>query len=371
MRVLLLAGTRPEAIKIIPVYKTLKKDSRFSVILCNVGQHLEMIEQVFKDFDVVPEEKLSVMEKGQSLAKLSSKLFSDIETLYDKIQPDVVLVQGDTTTVLIASIVAYYKKIKIGHIEAGLRSSNLLSPHPEEGNRRMVSSVANFHFAPTQRAKCNLLRENIKEENIAVTGNTVIDSVIEQAKSLNENRDKLDQKTQDFLNSGMKMILVTSHRRENLQGGLTHMCEALLRLLDQFSDLFFVIPVHLNPLVRKEIFSKLGSAERIVLLDTLPYKLFLSYLKSCFLVLTDSGGIQEEAPVFDKPVLIMRDTTERQEGVEAGVALLIGTEIDSICTQTSLLLRNSNEYLRMARSKNPFGDGLASERIRDFLLEKR
>ncbi|MFV0422650.1 non-hydrolyzing UDP-N-acetylglucosamine 2-epimerase [Oleidesulfovibrio sp.] len=368
MRILIFAGTRPEAIKVAPVVIALREHLEFDVRLVSSGQHHEMLYQAFADFGLVPDIDLKVMRPGQTLASLSSRLFESIDALLGQEMPDCILVQGDTTTVMIASLCAFYRGIKVGHIEAGLRSFQLDAPFPEELNRRVAGIVADLHFAPTETARSNLLREHAAEDRILVTGNTVIDALFWMLQHGGSNSDLLPEDVLHNLSEGKRLILVTGHRRENFGKGFEAICRALSEIVAQHEDVFVVYPVHLNPNVKAPVTQELEKTERIILIEPLQYKSFIALMNAASIILTDSGGVQEEGPALGKPVLVMRDVTERPEGVVAGTAKLVGTNTENIVEEVGKLLIDSTYYDRMAKAVNPYGDGLASQRIRDALL---
>lgn len=368
MRVMVMAGTRPEAIKVAPVVRELRKHNNIETVLCNTGQHKEMIKQALDDFHLEPDLDLHVMRDGQTLASLSSRLFEQIDNIFQEWKPDWVLAQGDTTTVMVSAMCAFYKDIRLGHIEAGLRSFNKWAPFPEEVNRQIVSKVADLHFAPTKMAYANLIREGVDADDVIVTGNTVIDALLWIKKEIEENDQLLDPRVREARRQNKRIILVTGHRRENQGDGFVEICGAVKTLADKYEDVLFVFPVHLNPRVRETVFGTLGGHPRIVLSDPFSYKPFIANLLVSHFALTDSGGVQEEAPALGKPVLVMRDVTERPEGVKAGVSKLVGAHADLIVHHASLLLDNDAAYQSMAHAENPYGDGHASERIVNALL---
>ena len=363
MKVLVMAGTRPEAIKVAPVIRELRKHPGIRFVLCNSGQHREMIVQAFSDFGITPDRDLDVMQPGQSLAALSSRLFEKVDEALAEEKPDWVLVQGDTTTVMVSALCAFYRDIRIGHIEAGLRSFNKWAPFPEEVNREIVSRVADLHFAPTPRAYANLIKEGVAQENILVTGNTVIDALQWIKQEVSGKDDLLDPRVLSARESGKRMVLVTGHRRENQGQGFIEICTAIRELADEYHDVVFLYPVHLNPRVQEPVNAILGEHPRIILTTPFSYKPFIAHLNASYFVLTDSGGIQEEAPALGKPVLVMREVTERQEGIEARVAKLVGPHADAIKRHVALLLDSKEAYESMATAENPYGDGRAAERI--------
>lgn len=368
MKVMVMAGTRPEAIKVAPVVRELQGHDELKTVLCNTGQHREMIRQSFDDFGIQPNLYLDVMQSGQTLASLSSRLFEKVDQVLEEQKPDWVLVQGDTTTVMVSAICAFYRDIRVGHIEAGLRSFDKWAPFPEEVNRQMVSKVADLHFAPTKMAYANLIREGVDPEDALVTGNTVIDALRWIQDEIKNRQNLLDTRVLQALEQGHKIILVTGHRRENLGNGFIEICNAVRQLADIYTDVTFVYPVHLNPQVQKTVTEILGNHPRIILTKPFSYKPFIAHLNAAYFVLTDSGGIQEEAPALGKPVLVMRDVTERPEGVKAGVSKLVGPHAEAIVSHASKLLDDQKAYYNMAHTENPYGDGYASKRIVDALL---
>lgn len=373
LRALFVFGTRPEAIKLAPLYLALAEDPRFEARLCVTGQHREMLDQVLALFGMIPDYDLSVMRDGQGLMELGSSILAGMEGVIRDCEPDVLLVHGDTTTTLLGALAGYYARIPIAHVEAGLRSGDPYSPWPEEGNRRAVGSLAKFHFAPTPGARDNLLREGIGGSDVFVTGNTVIDALLEVRSRIASNVEiqrNLDARFA-FLSGYEKLVLVTGHRRENFGPGFEGICRGIARIAAEFPRVGVVYPVHLNPSVRKPVMSTLAGKSNIHLIEPLDYAAFVRLMDKCALVLTDSGGIQEEAPSLGKPVLVMRDTTERPEALQAGTAKLVGTDEQRIAEAVGLLLTDEKEFSRMSHGANPYGDGLASIRIRDVLLSMR
>ena len=369
-KVVVMVGTRPEAIKMAPVYLELKKYPQdFQPILVSTGQHKEMLQQALMDFGVSPDIDLHIMTQNQTLSGMSAKLFGSVDSLFSDLQPDIVLVQGDTTTVMVASLCAFYHKIPVGHVEAGLRSHNINLPFPEELNRRVTGIVANWHFAPTELSAENLIREGISSENICVSGNTVIDSLLFMQKKVNANPPQLPFELEQIIKENRRIILVTGHRRESVGHGFVNMCEAIKELTARFPEDRIVYPVHLNPQVRETVFSYLKNVPGVILTDPLPYRPFVYLMDKSYLILTDSGGIQEEGPSIGKPVLIMRDVTERPEGVKAGVNFLVGTDKTSIYDCASSFLIDSLKYREVQKIVSPFGDGFAASRIVKFLLQ--
>lgn len=371
--ILAVVGTRPEVVKMAPVIHALREDEAFSLMVCVTGQHREMLDQALEAFSIIPDYDLNLMKPGQDLAHLTSSALEAIRGLMMNNRPDAVLVHGDTTTTLATAMASFYSHIPVGHVEAGLRTYNLQAPYPEEFNRQVISKIARWHFAPTERSARNLVAEGIGREAITLTGNTVIDSlewmlgIIDSDPLLKRGiLEKLDEML-PFLWRSTRFVLVTGHRRENLGDGFLEICEALRALSGTFPSVHFVYPVHLNPRVRGPVFSLLGGLPNVQLLEPLDYNSFLYLLKHCHLVLTDSGGIQEEAPSMGKPVLVMRDVTERPEGVEAGTAELVGSQRAKIVSSVSRLLSDQSHYEKMSRAHNPFGDGAATERIMQVL----
>ncbi len=368
MKIIVMAGTRPEAIKVAPVMRELRKHPDLTTLLCNTGQHREMIHQALEDFDITPDIFLDVMQPSQTLSLLTARLFQKIDGILAEHKPDWILVQGDTTTVMASAMAAFYRNIRIGHIEAGLRSFNRWAPFPEEVNRQIVSKVADLHFAPTKQAYANLIREGVDPDDVFVTGNTVIDALQWMREKIKDQPHLLHERVLEAKQKGMRVVLVTGHRRENFGEGFLAICHAVRRLADKYEDTMFIYPVHLNPNVQEPVVEILGGHPRIILAAPFSYKHFIAHLDTAYFVLTDSGGIQEEAPALGKPVLVMRDVTERPEGVKAGVAKLVGAHEDLIIRHASLLLDNEEAYRAMAKAENPYGDGKASQRIVNALL---
>jgi len=375
--VLIVFGTRPEAIKMVPVVREFKKHGKsFNTAVCVTGQHREMLDQVLKIFEIKPDFDLNIMKAGQDLHDITSRVILGMRDVLEKFNPDVVLVHGDTTTSCITALSAFYKQIPVAHVEAGLRTNNIYSPWPEEVNRQLTARIATFNFPPTELSKQNLLRENVEEEKICVTGNTVIDVL----HLVLEKIDK-DKKMQKEMNNEIKLllgtsfnfetdrfILITGHRRENFGKGFLDICEAIKILAKKYSNVHFVYPVHLNPNVQKPVYELLGGRDNIHLIEPQEYLNFVFLMSKSYLVLTDSGGIQEEAPGLGKPVLVMRDSTERPEAVEAGTVKLVGTHKKLIVDEISKLLEDQVYFNKMAKANNPYGDGNASKRIVTHLL---
>jgi len=361
-------GTRPEAIKMAPVIAALKASADLKPLVINAGQHREMIQQVIDLFGVTVDHELEVMRLNQTLAGLTSRLVEKIDRVLAYVQPDMVLVQGDTTTVLCAALTSFYQRIPVGHVEAGLRTGNMRSPFPEEANRRLVSPLADLHFAPTSASRQALLDEKIPADSIFVTGNTVVDALFIELRRQEQPavKDELHGRLANLVGQDWaerESILVTGHRRENLGDGFEQICSALAELSQRFPEMLIVYPVHLNPNVKTIVHERLGSTKNIRLIEPQPYAEFVALASASKLILTDSGGVQEEAPSLGKPVLVMRDTTERPEGVEAGTVRLVGANAERIIAEASELLTDDEAYLAMANVANPYGDGQAATRI--------
>lgn len=369
-KVLLVFGTRPEAIKMAPLVKTLQAQPAFDVKVCVTAQHRQMLDQVLKLFDIEPDFDLNLMKPGQDLYDITSGVLMGLKPVLTRWRPDAVLVHGDTSTTLAATLAAFYQRIPVGHIEAGLRTGNLYSPWPEEANRKLTSSLAQWHFAPTATSRSNLLKENIQADAIHVTGNTVIDALLQVREKILTDTFMQQQFEKDFgfLDRRRRLVLVTGHRRENFGQGFEHICQALARIASSQDKVEVVYPVHLNPQVQEPVRRLLGGMRNVHLIEPLDYLPFVYLMDRSTLILTDSGGIQEEAPSLGKPVLVMRDTTERPEAVEAGTVRLVGTNADEIARQAGLLLSNNEAYEAMAFAHNPYGDGFACERIARTLL---
>lgn len=373
MKVLTVFGTRPEAIKMAPLALQLAKDERFEAKVCVTAQHREMLDQVLSLFELKPDYDLNIMKPGQDLTDVTTAILQGLKTVLNDFKPDMVLVHGDTATTFAASLAAYYQQIPVGHVEAGLRTGNLYSPWPEEGNRKLTGAIAALHFAPTEASRQNLLREGIAESSIAITGNTVIDALLQVIAKL-ENDAPLKQQFQtqfDFLDPNKKLILVTGHRRESFGGGFERICQALAQTAQKHPEVQIVYPVHLNPNVQEPVKRLLGQNSNIHLIEPQDYLPFVYLMNQAHIILTDSGGIQEEAPSLGKPVLVMRDTTERPEAVEAGTVKLVGTSVEKITQELNILLTDNEAYSSMSHAHNPYGDGKACERIRDALIEKQ
>ncbi|GIT98468.1 non-hydrolyzing UDP-N-acetylglucosamine 2-epimerase [Sulfurovum sp. TSL1] len=371
-KVLLVFGTRPEAIKMAPLVKKLEKETSIQSKVCVTAQHREMLDQVLDMFDIKPDYDLNIMKPEQDLFDVTSNVLLGMKDVLADFNPDIVLVHGDTTTTSASSLAAFYNKIKVGHVEAGLRTGNIYSPWPEEANRQITGVLANYHFAPTTTSQKNLLNENKNEDSIIVTGNTVIDALFLALDKI-ENNPQLKNKiiasinSQYQLNDTKKLILVTGHRRENFGQGFINICEALKILALNNPDADIVYPVHLNPNVQKPVKEILSDVSNVFLIDPLHYESFIYMMNKSYFIITDSGGVQEEAPSLGKPVLVMRDTTERPEAIEAGTVKLVGTHSQTIIDEAQKLLDDENEYERMSKAHNPYGDGKACERIVDFI----
>ena len=367
MKVLTVFGTRPEAIKMAPVVKELEKRKNIESVVAVTGQHREMLDQVLKIFDIKPDYDLNIFKPGQSLTEITVNSILGLEKVIVETKPDVLLIQGDTTTVFSGALAAFYQKVKIGHVEAGLRSGNLYSPYPEEANRKLTGVLANFHFAPTEGNRQNLLREGYDDENIFITGNTVIDALKYSVRDNYEFEEDLLNKI-DYKNR--KVVLLTSHRRENIGRPMENIFRAVRDIVHEFDDVEVVFPVHLNPKVREIAKKYFENEERIHMIEPLDYLPFSNLMSKVYLVVTDSGGVQEEAPALGKPVLVVREETERMEGVTANTARLVGTEYESVYNNFRELITDRNVYEKMAHAVNPYGDGTAAEKIIDILEEK-
>ena len=368
-KVFLVFGTRPEAIKMAPLVALLKNDSRFEYKICVTGQHREMLDQVLRLFSITPDYDLDIMRPGQGLTSITSLIMNGLNSIFEDYKPDYVLVHGDTTTTRAATLASYYNRIKVGHVEAGLRTGNIYSPWPEEGNRKVTGALANIHFAPTSTSKANLLAENVSDNAIHIVGNTVIDSLF-LVKNIIRDDETLDAtlNTQmPFLNYGKKIVLITGHRRENFGDGFENICNAIVDVSKEFEDVLFIYPVHLNPQVQGPVKRILNTVKNVLLIDPLDYLPFIYLMDKSYLILTDSGGIQEEAPSLGKPVLVMRETTERPEAVSAGTVKLVGTDKKTIYLNIKALLSDRIIYEKMSKAHNPYGDGKAAKRILDIL----
>jgi len=364
IKVMSIFGTRPEAIKMAPLVKELESRKEIESIVCVTAQHREMLDQVLETFKIKPDYDLNIMKQGQTLGDVTTRDIKGLEEAIKECTPDIVLVHGDTTTTFAGALAAFYNQVAIGHVEAGLRTYDKYSPFPEEMNRQMVDCMTDMYFAPTELSKNNLLKENIKEEKIYITGNTVIDAM---STTVSEDYTHPELK---WIENNERMILLTAHRRENLGAPMKRIFKAIRRIVDEFEDVKVIYPIHMNPKVRevaKEIFNK---CDKVKLIEPLEVFDFHNYQNKSHIILTDSGGIQEEAPSLGKPVLVLRDTTERPEGIEAGTLKLVGTDEEIIYQETKKLLTNKEEYEKMSKASNPYGDGFASKRIVDAIIER-
>ncbi len=365
-KVLIVFGTRPEAIKMASVVKAFQNDGDFDAKVCVTAQHREMLDQVLNFFNITPDYDLDLMKPNQNLYSLTGDIVMGMKPILEEYNPDYVLVHGDTTTSTVAALAAFYSGAKVGHVEAGLRTYNKLSPFPEELNRQLTGRIADFHFAPTVKSKENLLLENVPEESIVITGNTVIDALLESVEVVNSLKDNSIEELKQKIDTDKRLILVTGHRRENHGQGFLNICEALNEIA-QKDNVQIIYPVHLNPNVQKPVYSILGDNSNIYLIAPLPYEAFVWLMDKSYLIITDSGGVQEEAPSLGKPVLVMRETTERPEAVEAGTVVLVGTDKEKIVSEAEHLLNDENHYNEMSGLHNPYGDGKAARRIVEFL----
>ncbi len=382
-KIMLIFGTRPEAIKMAPLVKEFQKHpEEFETIVCVTGQHRQMLDQVLDIFDIQPDYDLNIMKQGQDLTDVTARVLTGMRDVFGRVKPDVALVHGDTTTSTAAALAAFYQQIPVGHVEAGLRTHNIYSPWPEEMNRQITGRIATFNFAPTPLSRQNLIQENVSDDKITVTGNTVIDAlywVVDKIKNDMDLNDSLSSELKSAgydvtrLSAGRRMVLITGHRRENFGDGFISMCRAIKNLTERYPEVDFVYPMHLNPNVRKpihEVFGEnLSNLGNMFFIEPLEYLSFVYLMEKSDIVLTDSGGIQEEAPGLGKPVLVMRDTTELPEALDAGTVQLVGTDYDKIVNSVSRLLDDQKEYDRMSKAVNPYGDGLACSRIVSKLAE--
>ena len=362
IKVMSIFGTRPEAIKMAPLVKELDNRKEIESIVCVTAQHREMLDQVLKTFDIKPDYDLNIMKQGQSLSEITSRALLGLEEVIKEVKPDIVLVHGDTTTTFAGALAAFYNQVSIGHVEAGLRTYDKYSPFPEEMNRQMVDSMTDLYFAPTEISKENLLKQNISEDKIYITGNTAIDAMSTTVK------ENYSHKELEWIKPGERMILLTAHRRENLGEPMCHIFKAIRRIVDEFDDVKVIYPIHLNPLVRSIANEIFNGCDKVKLIEPLEVFDFHNFQNKSYIILTDSGGIQEEAPSLGKPVLVLRDTTERPEGIKAGTLKLVGTNEETIYTETKKLLTDKKEYDNMSHASNPHGDGHASERIVSFII---
>lgn len=368
-RILTVFGTRPEAIKMAPLVHALAKDERFDAKVCVTAQHREMLDQVLELFEITPDYDLNLMKAGQTLNDVTARILLELKPVLQEFKPDVVLVHGDTATTFAASLAAYYEQIAVGHVEAGLRTGNIYSPWPEEANRKLTGALTKYHFAPTETSKANLLKENYSENNIFITGNTVIDALLMVKEKIDTDLDLKSTLASQFpfLDESKKMILVTGHRRESFGGGFERICQALAITAKENPDVQIVYPMHLNPNVREPVNRILSGVNNIYLIEPQQYLPFIYLMDRSDIILTDSGGIQEEAPSLGKPVLVMRDTTERPEAVAAGTVKLVGTDTDVICAELKKLLNDNDAYQSMSFAHNPYGDGKTSLKICELL----
>jgi UDP-N-acetylglucosamine 2-epimerase (non-hydrolysing) len=375
--IMLVFGTRPEAIKLAPIIIGLRDHPEIKTIVCVTGQHRSMLDQVLDNFNITPDIDLELMKENQSLSELTGKVINKLTTVFQEYRPDLIIVQGDTTTVFGAALAAFYVKIPVAHVEAGLRTGDLSSPWPEEGNRLLTTRLSSLHFAPTKWAARNLLKESVSKENIYITGNTVIDALFYTLNKEKHTRRVLEPKLKEIfdLPSENKIVLITGHRRENFGLGFENICNAIKELSLNFPDVHFVYPVHLNPMVQEVVERLLGNKinSNVHLLEPLKYNDFILLMNRSYIILTDSGGIQEEAPSLGKPVLVMRDKTERPEAISGGISKLVGTKINKIVSETSTLINDKIAYDKISNKTNPFGNGKSAEKIiqicRTFLLK--
>ena len=364
IKVMSIFGTRPEAIKMAPLVKELESRNEIESIVCVTAQHREMLDQVLDTFKIKPDYDLNIMKQGQTLGDITTRALTGLEEVIKESTPDIVLVHGDTTTTFAGALAAFYNQVAIGHVEAGLRTNDKYSPFPEEMNRQMVDCMTDMYFAPTELSKANLLKENIAEDKIYVTGNTAIDAM---ATTVDKN---YTHKELEWINPNKRMILLTAHRRENLGEPMRHIFKAIKRIVEEFNDVKVIYPIHMNPKVREVANEVFQGLDRVKLIEPLEVFDFHNFQNKSYLILTDSGGVQEEAPSLGKPVLVLRDTTERPEGITAGTLKLVGTDEETIYNETKKLLTNKDEYNKMAHASNPYGDGNASKRIVDAIIER-
>ena len=363
IKVMTVFGTRPEAIKMAPLVKELKKREKIECIVCVTAQHREMLDQVLETFNIVPDYDLNIMKQGQTLADVTTNALVGLEKVIKETKPDIVLVHGDTTTTFAGALAAFYNQVAIGHVEAGLRTYDKYSPYPEEMNRQMVSCLADMHFAPTEISANNLIKEGVAEKDIFITGNTAIDAMATTVK------EDYSHPELEWLN-GSKMILLTAHRRENLGEPMRHIFRGIKRAVDEIPNVKVIYPIHKNPKVREVANEVFGTDDKIKLIEPLEVFDFHNFQNKSYIILTDSGGIQEEAPSLGKPVLVLRDTTERPEGITAGTLKLVGTDEDTIYNEVKKLFEDQSEYSKMSKASNPYGDGHASERIVDAIIKR-
>ena len=364
IKVMSIFGTRPEAIKMAPLVKKIEKSKEVESIVCVTAQHREMLDQVLETFEIVPKYDLNIMKQGQTLSDITSRVLYGLEEVMKEAKPDIVLVHGDTTTTFAGALAAFYNQIDIGHVEAGLRTNNKYSPYPEEMNRQMVDRMTDMFFAPTNLSKENLLKENIPEEKIFVTGNTAIDAMATTVK------EDYTHPELDWIKDNERLILVTAHRRENLGDPMRNIFKAIRRIVDEFDDVKVLYPIHLNPKVRDVAHEVFDGCDKVKLIEPLEVFDFHNFINKCYMIMSDSGGVQEEAPSLGKPVLVLRDTTERPEGIDAGTLKLVGTNEDNIYNEAKILLTDKKAYDAMSKASNPYGDGHASERIVKTIIKK-
>ncbi|MDD4188239.1 MAG: UDP-N-acetylglucosamine 2-epimerase (non-hydrolyzing) [Bacilli bacterium] len=362
-KVMTIFGTRPEAIKMAPLVKELQSRDEINCIVCVTAQHREMLDQVLELFEIVPDYDLNIMKQGQTLGDITTRAINGLEAVIRDVKPDIVLVHGDTTTTFSGALAAFYNQVSIGHVEAGLRTWNKYSPYPEEVNRQMVGLITDMHFSPTKAAADNLINEGKNKDNIYITGNTVIDAMSYTIK------EDFNHEVFNWLGND-RMILLTAHRRENFGEPMRNIFKAIKRIVNEFNDVKVVYPIHMNPKVREVANEVFGNCDKVKLIEPLEVLDFHNFMNKSYIILTDSGGIQEEAPSLGKPVLVLRDTTERPEGIEAGTLKLVGTDEDLIYEETRKLLNNEETYIKMSKASNPYGDGLASKRIVDAIINK-
>ena len=364
IKVMSIFGTRPEAIKMAPLVKELERRKGIKSIICVTAQHREMLDQVLETFDIKPDYDLNIMKQGQTLSDITSRVLHGLEDVIKEEKPNIILVHGDTTTTFAGALAAFYNQVDIGHVEAGLRTNNKYSPYPEEMNRQMVDCMTDMYFAPTNLSKQNLLDENIDESKIYVTGNTAIDAMATTVK------EDYTHKELEWVKENERLILVTAHRRENLGDPMRHIFKAIRKIVDEFEDVKVLYPIHLNPKVREVAHEIFDGCDRVRLIEPLEVFDFHNFINKSYIIMSDSGGVQEEAPSLGKPVLVLRDTTERPEGIDAGTLKLVGTDEKNIYKEAKILLTDKEEYERMSKASNPYGDGHASERIVDAIIEK-
>ncbi len=364
IKVMSVFGTRPEAIKMAPLVKELEKRKEIKSIVCVTAQHRQMLDQVLETFKIKPDYDLDIMKQGQTLSDITSRVLYGLEDVIKKEMPDIVLVHGDTTTTFAGALAAFYNQVAIGHVEAGLRTNDKYSPYPEEMNRQMVDCMTDMYFAPTKLSRQNLLDENIDKDKIYVTGNTAIDAMATTVKK-NYKHPELD-----WIKKDERLILVTAHRRENLGDPMRHIFKAIRKIVDEFEDVKVLYPIHLNPKVRDVAHEIFDGCDRVKLIEPLEVFDFHNFINNCYMIMSDSGGVQEEAPSLGKPVLVLRDTTERPEGIDAGTLKLVGTDEKNIYREAKILLTDQKAYDKMSKASNPYGDGHASERIVDAIIEK-